>query len=343
MMSIVAKRIIVAHRQAWQYVSILTSGRMVNLLKVMAGYTHSRLFSSVTSWGNPYAVSIEPGTACNLRCPECPTGNGSLGRNGGIMPLLTFQRILEHLPNDVFHLNLYLQGEPLLHPQLKEMVALARERKMVTTISTNAQLMTPLLAEALVRSGLSHLIVSLDGLTQATYETYRVGGSLNKVMQAIEHIQQAKKQLGQKRPIVEVQFIVFAHNEHEVEGAKKLITHPGIDRVSIKTAQLYDTPSGINHPTQPRLSRYVTIDGRRVMQGRHQNRCFKIWHSMVIAWNGTALPCCYDKNGDFPLGNVNHNEAREIWQSKKLTAFRHKVVSGKGLPDMCHNCPEARR
>ena len=66
------------------------------------------------------------------------------------------------------------------------------------------------------------IIISLDGVTQETYETYRVGGNLNKTLQAIKFINVEKKAQNSRFPAIELQMIVFRHNEHEIETFKKI-------------------------------------------------------------------------------------------------------------------------
>lgn len=330
-------------REAVQYMRLMTPARLLNLIKLNVSYLLGRLFHQSWMWGLPDALSVEPATACNLRCPECPTGNGTLGRKGGTMSLSFYNRVLEQLPPSIFHLNLYLQGEPLLHPHIAEFVTRASQKHLFTTISTNAQLLSPAMAEQLVTSGLNKLIVSLDGLTPATYETYRAGGQLQKVFDGLENIYRAKKMHQTLHPIIEVQFIVFQHNEHEMPLVRKLINRKEIDRVQVKTAQLSFMPSStIQPPVDSRLSRYAIFRGQWQMKHSLQNHCFKMWHSLCITWDGTVVPCCFDKAATHAMGNITMQPINNIWKMFSYGHFRKKIATEKHQIPMCHNCPEGR-
>lgn len=330
-------------REAVQYIRLMTAARVLNVTKLNISYWLGRLFHQSWMWGMPYAMSVEPATACNLRCPECPTGNGTLGRKGGTMSLPFFDKVLEQVPPSIFHLNLYLQGEPLLHPHIAEFVAKASQKHLFTTISTNAQLLSPAMAEKLVIAGLNKLIVSLDGLTPQIYESYRVGGELQKVFEALENIYQAKKNHKTQHPIVEVQFIVFQHNEHELSLVRKLINRKEIDRVQVKTAQLnFQQTSTIQPPVDSRLSRYAISKGQWQMKYGLQSYCFKAWHSLCITWDGTVVPCCYDKAATHAMGNIAMYSVAQIWQASPYHRLRHRIVKTKYHIAMCHNCPEGR-
>ena len=111
-----------------------------------------------------------------------------------------------------------------------------------------------------VESGPDRLIISLDGLDQETYEKYRVGGSLEKVMEGTRNLVSWKKELRSRSPYIILQFIVFRTNEHQVEDVRKLARELGVDKLELKTAQVYDYEEG--NPLIPEnedFSRYKKI------------------------------------------------------------------------------------
>ena len=108
------------------------------------------------------------------------------------MPLPLWHRILSEVKGTAFVIQFYFQGEPLLNKDLPLMIREAHDAGLYTIVSTNAQAMTPELAKALVSAGLDRIIISMDGLTQETYEAYRVGGSLDQCKAALRWLQEAK-------------------------------------------------------------------------------------------------------------------------------------------------------
>ncbi len=316
--------------------------RAGNLGKLYSSYWYSRIVRQPVHWGKPFAVSVEPGTACTLYCPECPTGAGMLKRPKGSASLSWYEKLLSELSPELTVLNLYLQGEPLMHPDLPKMVKLASDRNIYVITSTNGQVFSEDLAIELVASGLSEIYFSLDGVTQQTYEKYRKGGDIEKVKNAIKTLSNVKKKLGKRNPHVVAQFIVFKHNEHEVNDFKELAKQLGADKAEIKNAQFNKfSNSEVEAPLDKQLRRYTSINSL-MLKGRTYNHCWRSWMSVVFTWEGVALPCCYDKNGDYALGSVEDNGFEKIWNGEKSNSFRRTVLKNKTKINICSNCPEGR-
>jgi radical SAM protein with 4Fe4S-binding SPASM domain len=316
--------------------------RVSNYVRVEASYLLSRIFRTPIMAGNPWAASIEPTTSCNLRCPECPTGMQSLSRPKGNMDLNVFGKILDKLSPDLIYLTLYFQGEPLLNPHFTEMVKLARNRHIFVATSTNGHFLNDKTVNKIIESGLNHLIISMDGPDQQTYEKYRVNGDLQTVLGGIERLVAAKKALNSNVPFIELQFIVMRHNEHQMKQMREFAKQSGVDKLSFKTAQVYnfDTESTII-PTLKSKSRYrQTSLGSWVMANRIKNRCHRIWSSIVITWDGKVVPCCYDKNADHQTGNLLDEPLSKIWKNQNYTSFRRQILKNRVETDICRNCGE---
>ena len=82
--------------------------------------------------------------------------------------------------------------------------------------------------------GLDRLIISIDGLTQKTYEQYRVNGKLSKVLKASKYLVEAKKERGSATPHLIFQFLAVKPNEHEIPQVFELASEMSIDEVRIK-------------------------------------------------------------------------------------------------------------
>ena len=316
--------------------------RFYNLVLVEASYHVSRVLRKPLLAGNPWAASIEPTTSCNLRCTECPTGMQSLSRPKGNMNLEVFREILDKLSPDLFYLTLYFQGEPMLNPHFSEMVQLARSRRIFVATSTNGHFLNDENVVKIIKSGLSHLIISLDGLDQQTYEKYRVKGDLQTVVEGVNRIVAAKKALKSGTPIIELQFLVMRHNEHQMHQMRAFAKQSGVDKLAFKTAQVYNFNA--EHtiiPTLKSKSRYQqNSDGKYVMAKKIRNRCHRIWSSLVITWDGKVVPCCYDKNADHQTGNLLDEPLVATWKNQKYAAFRKQVLKNRSVNEICRNCGE---
>ena len=325
-----------------QLLKSLNLRRLFNFVLVEASFLFSRVFRKPLLAGNPWAASIEPTTSCNLRCTECPTGMQSLSRTKGNMNLDVFRKIIEKLSPDLFYLTLYFQGEPLLNPQFSEMVKLARSRRIFVSTSTNGHFLNEKSVDQIIKSGLNHLIISVDGLDQQTYETYRVNGDYQAVIEGIKRVVAAKKASNSKLPFIELQFLVMRHNEYQMQEMREFAKQAGVDKLSFKTAQVYNfNAESTIIPTLKSKSRYrQSSDGKWVMARKIRNRCHRIWSSLVITWDGKVVPCCYDKNADHQTGNLLDEPLSEIWKNQKYTAFRKQVLKNRSETEICRNCGE---
>ena len=133
-----------------------------------------------------------------------------------------FHRVLDNVKESAHTMQFYFQGEPLLNKQLPEMIAAAHQVGLYTIVSTNAQALNQPMAEALVKSGLSHVIVSIDGFSEESYAAYRVGGSLHKALEGLLFLRQAKDNW--HSPIrIELQVLRLRSNEHEWQWIQRKI------------------------------------------------------------------------------------------------------------------------
>lgn len=291
--------------------------------------------------GYPLTLSIEPTNNCNLSCPECKSGNKMLSRERGYLDLSTFEKVLAECSSTLYSLILYFQGEPFLHSGIIKMIELAHKSKVFTITSTNGQTIGSELARSIVKSGLDRIIFSMDGLDQLTYEKYRVGGDLHKVKEGIRSLVECKRAMKSHSPEVIIQFLILSHNQHQVADIREWGMKAGVDKVIIKTARIEAYEAG--NPLIPEgiYSRYQkTDDGRYVIKNSLKNSCWRCWSKAVITWDGKVIPCCFDTNGDYVMGNIINSSFHDIWRGTPYKAFKKKVFRNRKAIPMCRNCTE---
>lgn len=312
------------------------------MMLVYISFYLTKYFKIPIQWGKPFSVSFEPTTSCNLRCPECPSGLRSFSRPIGMLEPSFFRKTIDELSNHLFYLTFYFQGEPYLNKNFLEMVTYAKQKKIYTSTSTNAHYFTDEVAKKTIESGLDRLIISIDGTTQETYQQYRVGGQLSKVIEGAKLIVKWKKELQSTTPFVIFQFLVVKPNEHQIDDLKLLAKDIGVDEVILKTAQVYDYENGNELiPENEQYSRYrKNSDGTYSIKNSLENSCWKLWHSCVITWDGKVVPCCFDKDAQHQLGDLKSNTFNQIWNNDKYKNFRVKLVKGRKEIDICTNCSE---
>lgn len=320
----------------------LTLKRVANMGRVYFSYCLTRILRRPIQWGVPMTISIEPTTACNLRCPECPSGLRQFTRPTGNLKAGFFRRILDELGDHLTWLIFYFQGEPYINPDFLSMVTEAAQRGIYTITSTNGHFLNDENARRTIESGLDRLIISVDGTTQQTYENYRVGGDLEVVLQGARNVVKWKKKLKSATPHLIFQFLVVRPNEHQIEDIHRLAREIGIDEVKLKTAQVYDYQHG--NPLIPKQEKYARYarqaDGTYRIKNQLLHHCWKLWHACVITWDGLVVPCCFDKDAQHRLGDLKTQSFRAIWQGSAYRGFRQKLLQGRDQIDICTNCTE---
>lgn len=297
----------------------------------------------------PMSLSVEPTTACNLRCPECPSGLRSFTRPTGMLDPDRLHALLEGregLGRDLVYLNLYFQGEPYLNPGMDELVRTGKQAGLYVSTSTNAHHIDAERARRIVDSGIDRLIISIDGADQEAYAAYRVGGRLERVLEATRHLVEARKEARRKGPHLVWQFLVVGTNEHQLPTMRDMARRWGVDEFVVKTAQLDDPRDG--HPLltgDPALRRYDRDpSGRWTLRNPMLDRCWRMWQGAVVTWDGQVVPCCFDKDAAHGMGRAEDGTGfREIWTSPAYQDFRQQIFRHRAGVEMCRNCTEGTK
>ena len=324
------------------FVSKLTLRRLLNVGKLLSSYYVTMWTSKATQWGLPMTISIEPTTACNLRCPECPSGLRAFSRPTGNLKQDFFRKTIDELHKQLIYLIFYFQGEPYINPGFLDMVKYAKDKGIYTITSTNGHFLNDANAKKTIESGLDRMIISVDGTTQETYENYRKEGNLESVLQGARNIVKWKKEMNSATPHTIFQFLVVKPNEHQIDEIYKIAEEIGIDEVKLKTAQVYEYEQGNDLiPTIEKYSRYKkNTDGTYSVKNKLLNHCWKLWHACVITWDGLVVPCCFDKDAQHRLGDMKDKPFQEIWQGEDYDKFRKQLLKGRDQIDICKNCTE---
>lgn len=321
--------------------------RLWNFSKVMGSMGLSWALRRPVVWGEPFMLMVEPTNFCNLKCPLCPSGNGEMTRARGKMDLDQFKTLIDGVGDNLILLMLWNQGEPFINPCFTEMVRYAHGKRIPTLTSTNGHFIrTEEQARAVVESGLDEIIVSLDGVDQETYARYRVGGKIERVFDAVRLLARARKDLGVRNPLINLQFIVFKHNEEDLSTASRLAAELEADKFLVKTAQVYTSEEADAFlPEREELRRYSsTAEGDLEVKGQPVRGCKVLWYSSMVNWNGAVAPCCFDKDVDFEMGRAfGESSFSRIWNGRAYMDFRRRILDDRMSVDMCRNCSEGYR
>lgn len=321
-----------------QIIKSLSFSRIYNYCKLCITFVLSHRLKKHYFVALPSFLSIEPTNICNLQCPECPTGNKSSIVPKGKIDVTLCQNLIQQIENSVLWINLYFQGEPFVCESVVEIIKMTTDAKIMSSISTNAHFIDDELAEKIVCAKLTKLIVSLDGYNQESYEKYRRNGKFQKVVDGLQSIQRAKQKYHSALPLVELQCLLFSHTETHKDEIRRIGLKYDVDKIVFKRAQFYSSENIDMLPSRKKNSRYKVADGTMTTKKSLRNKCWKLWSSCIVAWNGNVLPCCFDKNHTFSYGNIGNQSFQDIWFSNKSKNFKKTIHTNRKQIDICQNC-----
>lgn len=334
-------------RNGW-FLSNLTPRKLMNIGMVGAEYATKREKMRAM----PIVVKIDISPACNLSCTTCVHAdahdNGLLAQQDFSgkqrMSIEQYTRIINEVKGTATAVSLYYLGDPLVHPQMDEMCRIAFDAGLNVHISTNFSfVLSDDRIRRMVASGLTHLSVCVDGLSQEKYELTRVGGKISRVINNLERVVKFKKEQNRHYPEVEVQYIKFQHNVDELEPARKRFTDLGVNQFTDFWGDLG------NYTDRDPLA--LAVGNPR--PNKRLPQCQWPHGSIVIKYNGDVIPCCTYRHGTQYVpgvdprifGNVFETSVREVWNNEKYRQARRMVnnpESIKSQPDLashfCYGC-----
>ena len=302
-----------AARRHWiTFLQYNTAKKMLNLSKVLLQFALKRPVVR----GYPFILKVEPTSRCNLRCPGCIAHGTDFPIEEGDMSLALFRKICDELGDYLYKISLYITGEPLLSGQIYDMIAYATKKRIGTVISTNFHVFNEDKAERMIDSGLSHIVVCLDGVTQEVYGQYRVGGNVERVLRNLDILARKKRAKGTKFPFLEIQAIRTGLNESELPRIEEVAREMKADRFTIR-------------------------EDLRGYQPASKNRtCFWLWSTALITERGVVIPCCASAWWDTDkkdFGDLQKNTFSEIWNGPRYVQARRVFGRVGRNQDKAHN------
>ncbi len=251
-------------------------------------------------------VGLETNNTCNLRCQHCPVP-GEMTRPKGIMSFSVFKNIIDSNPS-LSRIYLTDWGEPLLHPEIIEMIAYAHSKGKHISLTTNGTLLDRLMGEKLIKAGLNLIKVSIDGGPQ-TYEKIR-GFPYSKIKRNLHEFLRLREEMG-SRIWVEVTMVVYDETIGEVETF---------------LAEWKNKVDAVNF--QPRFFTWPRAK---------RSACRDLWRLLVVLWDGRITPCCADYDGELVVGRVDDKNLQDIFNSPALRSLRRQHLK-KAWSGLCARC-----
>lgn len=276
----------------------------------------------------------------------CPNANGGVAAVLGKRHLCLshFQRLLEY-NSELVHVELSNYGEMFLNPKLPDILACAFGYGVSTSAvnGCNLNAASEAALEAVVKYQLAWLTCSVDGATPQTYRTYRVGGSLQRVLAHIDQIRAFRNRYESVFPFLTWSFVIFGHNEHELVAARDLALSRGMSfhpKLSwdpgyspIRDRELIRRETGLDASVVEYESSHGVTYTRAI--------CRQLWHLPAVNCDGRLLGCCANWWCDFGI-NVFETGLEAAMQDPKVEYARSMLMGlAEPRPDIpCSTCHE---
>ncbi|MFA5374523.1 MAG: radical SAM/SPASM domain-containing protein [Dehalococcoidia bacterium] len=285
----------------------------------------------------PFGIyNIELTNKCPMKCVMCPRTR-NMTRPQGFIDYEMYQRAIDELvsANQDYVNNrmvwLHHFGESLLHPRFADCIAYASGKGVRPALSINPIMLKDDVIDALLESKPYMLCMSLDGHDDESF--YKIRGvkrsykpSHDRLLRFLERKVNAKSSIQ-----VIVSMIDFRMNEESMyRMASYWDRREGVDQFIYKEFSTWDGNAEDVHAL-PHECKCPPAERSAVM-------CTLPWEVMTVAWNGDVLPCCYDYNGRYVLGNMGSQPLADIWNGEKIQAIRKEFIENRVTNPLCRNC-----
>lgn len=294
----------------------------------------------------PRRLRLEASSACQLRCPSCPTTTGAalpvVGKGS-----LTFDHFRALVDGNSWldEIELSNYGESFLNPDLPRIMEYADGRGVALTCDNGANFnyVSAESLEALVKFRFRSITCSIDGASAHTYDVYRVRGNFDRVLDNIRRLNQYKTLYRSAFPLLTWQFVVFGHNEHELPIARELAAQLNM---AFYAKLSWDSQiSPIRNPDAVRRETGLDAATREEFREKHDagyldEICGQMWDAPQINWDGKVLGCCRNSWGDFGGNALTDGLLASINSERMRYARRMLVGEAPTRPDVpCSTCP----
>lgn len=290
----------------------------------------------------PIFVQIEPAVICNLKCKMCIAPFSK--KDVSYLTLEKFKIIRREFPY-LRKISLVGVGEPLLNPELFEIIRFAKKEKIRTGFTTNGVLLTSQIIDRILDSGCDWLNISIDGATKETYQEIRQGSDFGLVINNVKELIGKKKD---SKLDISIWFLGMKENIKELAQMVRLVSDLGIRQLNMQTVHTWGNPLQADKFKDLRLNSSLDELVQAIRQAQEFAKRYNVefnydntpfnksvrackwpWKSCYISVEGFVTPCCiHGSNPDIiNFGNIFERPFKEIWNNDKYKEFRKKLKS----------------
>lgn len=292
----------------------------------------------------PFLIYADPSSLCNFRCEFCPTGHSDLVKCSGyrrqIMNMEVFKKLIDGLaefPRPIKVLRMNKVGEPLINPDIVEMVRYAKNGLRVEKIdfATNAGLLDQNISEGLVKAGLDRLNVSIEGINNEQYHRYcGVTIEFEKIVEQIKYFYRIK---GNCELVIKIPSNYISAQDIELF---KDIFGDYCDRIFVENLTSIWPNFNIDKASD---NIKISNESQYGEEVKDRQICSYIFYSMAVNSDGTVSACCPDWEQKLVIGDLHKNSIYEIWNSERLKLLQLQHLKGeRNKNPICADCGHIR-
>jgi radical SAM protein with 4Fe4S-binding SPASM domain len=283
----------------------------------------------------PYIIQIFPIYACNLKCRYCifsvPKNKRGFISDTSILDFDLYKKSVDDMGEfeDKMKVVRWVGiGEPLLHKNISEMVKYTVDKDVTerTEIITNGVLLNKNISNKLIDSGLTRLVISLQGVEEGSYkEVSDVDINFSQFINNLEYLYNNKGDMDIYIKVMDTSL----RNKKDEEKFYSLFGNISDSCAIEKTVPIHE---GIQY--NETLESNTTQFGTEILE---EGICTQSFIHIQINPDGKIVPC-YSWSYPLILGDVKNESLYNIWNGKKMNNFRVGILKDKDRNEVCKKC-----
>ena len=293
-------------------------------------------FKTHKSGKSPIIVSVDLWNECNENCVFCRGSDGKIydlnsSKKDSFIPKIKldvkyFKQVVDAFKRDLLMIIPYVNGEPLMHKDIYEAIGYANKNRLLTLIASNGILLNSNNSDKLIDAGLDFLKVHISGFTNPVHKIQHRKGDVNLILKNLETFNK-KKYEKKSNTLVMLDYILYNHNKHEVDLAKKFADNLGI---------LFNVRPG--NPKFMEDSENV----QNTVSFNFRKACDWPWKALTIDCNRNINPCCEYSvfSNKTPYEQIEDStDLKQLWTGQNVVNFRKEhAKNGRVNLEVCKKC-----
>ncbi len=288
------------------------------------------------SFAQPTIFQLESTNHCPMTCIMCPRTK-HMTRELGFIDVDLYMKIVNELGgyvNKTGYLRLHHFGDPLVHPQIDKLISYVGKKGLKVSISVNPILLSDKIINKILDSGLDQIQISLDGVDDESYRKIRGRAANYRLAEDnIKNLIKARSERQSKNPKILVGMVLMDATETLIKRFKYKWEREGADEVIVKSFSAFGNEDLLDLGDEQ--------GKKHIKEYALKYPCYWPWRNVVVLWDGKVVPCCWDYDGKYVLGDLRKQSLKDIWNGDAMRKLRRQHISGDFADnDLCRNCVE---